>query len=76
MFRQSGLDGSEDPDSWITYIEELRMKLEDVGSTTIDDLIESKFYLTFLCQPLNWIHYVSNLHKSLHIDLIEGTFDK
>jgi hypothetical protein len=32
LFRQSLLCKNEDPDSWIITLEELRMKLENMGS--------------------------------------------
>ena len=37
LFRQSSLTRNEDPDAWITTLEELRMKLEDMGSIMTDD---------------------------------------
>ena len=37
LFRQSSLSKNEDPDAWITTLEELRMKLEDMGSAMTDD---------------------------------------
>jgi hypothetical protein len=32
LFRQSSLTRNEDPDAWITILEELSMKLEDIVS--------------------------------------------
>ena len=37
LFRQSSLSKNEDPDAWITTLEEFRMKLEDMGSAMTDD---------------------------------------
>ena len=35
--KQSSLSKNEDPDAWITTLEEFRMKLEDMGSAMADD---------------------------------------
>ena len=43
MARQSVLKRNKDPDNWIIYVEELGMKLEDMGSTMIDDHPHSCF---------------------------------
>jgi hypothetical protein len=37
IFRQSSLCKNEDPDAWITTLEEFRMKLEDMISAMTDD---------------------------------------
>jgi gag-polypeptide of LTR copia-type len=37
LFRQSSLTRNEDPDAWISTLEELRTKLEDMGSIMTDD---------------------------------------
>jgi hypothetical protein len=37
LFRQSSLCKNEDPDTWITTLEELVMKLEDMGLIMTDD---------------------------------------
>jgi hypothetical protein len=36
-FRQSVLKQKEDPDAWITWLEEMRMQLEEMGSVMSDD---------------------------------------
>jgi hypothetical protein len=37
IFRQSSLCNNEDPNAWITTIEEYRMKIEDMASVVTDD---------------------------------------
>jgi hypothetical protein len=37
LFSQRSLCKNEDPDSWITTLEEFRMKLDNIGSSMTDD---------------------------------------
>ena len=56
MLRQSALKRNEDPYSWITYFEKLRMKLEGIRSAMIDD--------RFL------IHVLNNLTNEYEIQMV------
>jgi hypothetical protein len=63
MFRQSFLCKNEDPDAWIKTLEELRIKLEDMGLAMIDDQL--------------MIYMLNNLagDKELQIVLLEKKLD-
>jgi hypothetical protein len=49
LFIHSCLCKNEDPDAWITNLEELRMKLKDMGSAITDD----QFMIHVLNNPTN-----------------------
>lgn len=59
QFRQSKLKLKSDPDAWITELEDMRLRLEDMGSTISDD----QFY----------IHILNNLSSDyeLQVALLE-----
>jgi hypothetical protein len=61
MFRQSSLFKNKDTDSWITTLEEFRMKIEYVGSAMTDD----KFIIHVInvLTSMNYIVRHNGMHK-------------